>query len=249
MARLRDKESGCPWDVEQSHKTLKKYLVEEAYELIDALDDGDDEKIIEELGDVLLQVIFHCQIATEEERFDLERVARRCCEKLIHRHPHVFGDGKLDNADAVLKQWEKIKRKEPGNHDRHSALDGVPKLLPALLQAEQLQKKAARVGFDWPSLDGVYSKIEEELDELKLSLKNGDSENFREELGDVLFSVVNLARFKGDSAEDLLRSTIQKFYKRFRYMEHRVNESGKEMEDVSLLELETIWQTSKTNVG
>ncbi len=245
MERLRDKENGCPWDIEQDHKSLKHYLIEEAYELIDAIDNDDDENMIEELGDVLLQVIFHCQLAKESNRFDLQTAARRCCEKLIHRHPHVFGDVKLNDADSVLKQWEKIKQSEPGNRKRESILDGVPKAIPALMQAEILQKKAARVGFDWPSEEEVIAKIDEELEELKVSIRTNDAEGADEELGDLLFSVVNLARYKGKSSEELLRHTMQKFYKRFHHIESRVKKENKKLEDCSLNELEEIWQDAK----
>ncbi len=245
MEQLRDKKNGCPWDIEQDHKSLKHYLIEEAYELIDAIDDEDDENMIEELGDVLLQVIFHCQLAKESNRFDLQTAARRCCEKLIHRHPHVFGKKKLNDADAVLKQWEKLKKKEPGNSKRRSILDGVPKTIPALMTAELLQKKAAKVGFDWPSVEAVIAKIEEELEELKASIKHDDKKNFNEELGDLLFSVVNLARYKGESSDELLRNNIQKFYKRFHHIEYVVKKANKELEDCTLNELEKIWQDAK----
>ncbi len=245
MEQLRDKENGCPWDIEQNHKSLKRCLIEEAYELIDAIDNGNDENMIEELGDVLLQVIFHCQLAKEENRFDLQTSAQRCCEKLIHRHPHVFSDKKLDNAEAVLKQWERIKRKEPGHSKRKSVLDGVADSLPALMQAEQIQKKAARVGFDWPSIEGVIRKIEEELDELKVSIAENDKAGFDEELGDLLFSVANLSRYKGKSPEDLLRSNIQKFYNRFQYVEDEIKKQNKKIEECSINELEELWQDAK----
>lgn len=244
MSRLRDRERGCPWDLEQSHQSLKKYLIEEAYELLDAIDANNDEKLVEELGDVLLQVIFHCQVATEEGRFNLQDVAQRCCEKLVHRHPHVFGEDKIDSAEAVLVRWEQIKHKEPSNQDRSSLLDGIPRQLPALWRAEKMQKKASRAGFDWPSIDGVMDKIDEEMQELKESLA-ADDHTYREELGDVLFALVNLARFRGDSAEELLIGTIDKFYRRFRYMEAQSQGNGKALADYSLEELEQWWQEAK----
>jgi tetrapyrrole methylase family protein/MazG family protein len=244
MSRLRG-EGGCPWDREQTHETLKKYLIEEAYELVDAIDDGDDRHIVEELGDVLLQVVFHSQIAKERKRFDLQEVARICCEKLMRRHPHVFGDKKISDAQGVIKQWDEIKKEEKSSLTRKSALDGVPRHLPALSQAEKIQKKASKIGFDWPEVDAVVSKIDEELEEVKEGLKKGNKDIIREEIGDLLFAVVNLSRFQGESAEELLRGTVKKFYLRFQFIEKELEKIGKRVEECTLEELDKIWQRSK----
>lgn len=244
MSRLRAP-GGCPWDREQTHETLKKYLIEEAYELVDAIDDQDDEHLAEELGDVLLQVVFHSQIGKEAHRFDLQKVARLVCEKLIRRHPHVFGGKKIKDSAGVKKQWEEIKRREKGAQGHSSILDGVPRHLPALSQAEKIQKKASRVGFDWTEVDAVVSKIDEELAEVKEALKRADKKMIREELGDLLFAVVNLSRFQEESAEELLRGTVKKFYQRFQFIEKEVEKTGKKIEEFSLEELDRFWEKAK----
>lgn len=241
MTRLR---KGCPWDREQTHETLKKYLIEEAYELVDAIDEKDDHQMVEELGDVLLQVVFHAEIAQEKKCFDLQDIARICCEKLIRRHPHVFGNKKIKDAAGVKKQWEEIKTLEKLGR-RKSLLDGVPRHLPALSQAEKIQKKAARVGFDWSKVDEVVEKVEEELREVKESLKQGDKKAIREEIGDLLFAVVNLSRFQGESPEELLRGTVKKFYQRFQFIEQEVEKKGKKVEECTLEELERLWERAK----
>jgi len=244
MSRLRG-EGGCPWDREQTHETLKKYLIEEAYELVDVIDERNDRHIVEELGDVLLQVVFHSQIAKEGKRFDLQEVARICCEKLMRRHPHVFGDKKISDAQGVIKQWEEIKKEEKSSLGRKSALDGVPRHLPALSQAEKIQKKASKIGFDWPEVDAVVSKVDEELEEVKEGLKLGNKNMIREEIGDLLFAVVNLSRFQGESAEELLRDTVKKFYFRFQFMEEELEKKGKRAEECSLEELDKLWEKAK----
>ncbi len=244
MARLRAPD-GCPWDQEQDHQTLKQYLIEEAYELVDAIDDGDDEQLRDELGDVLLQVVFHAQIAQEEGRFDLQQVARGICTKLIRRHPHVFGEAAVDDSDAVLRQWEEIKREESTSRTRTSALDGVPRHLPALSQAEKIQRKAAKLGFDWPAVEGVIDKIEEELEELKQALREGEPSAVHEEIGDLLFSIANLTRYRKESAEEILRHTVRKFYRRFRHIEESVEASGRPFEAYNLAELDALWNEAK----
>jgi len=244
MSRLRGP-GGCPWDREQTHASLKRYLIEEAYELIDAVDDADDEHMMEELGDVLLQILFHSQIAKEEKRFDLQRVARICCEKLIRRHPHVFDGQKIKDSQAVIRQWEDIKKNEKSASERKSALDGIPRHLPALSQAEKIQKKASKAGFDWPEVDGVVAKIEEEFLEVKEALKKGDRKAIRGEIGDLLFAVVNLCRFQDESPEDVLRNTIKKFYRRFQYIEQALKKAGKPVDQTSLEELEKLWDQAK----
>ena len=247
MGRLRRRD-GCPWDREQTHRSLKKYLVEETYELIDAIESEDDAQMIDELGDILLQVIFHCQIAKEDGRFRLQEVARQCCKKMIRRHPHVFGHTLAEDSAAVLKQWETIKKTESSNLNRTSALDGIPKYLPALTKAEKIQMKASKVGFDWASADDVVSKIEEELDETKRSLQQDDKNHVREELGDLLFAVVNLCRFVGESPEDTLLQAIDKFSKRFRFIEAELAREGEKPDACTMSVLERLWQESKTQI-
>ena len=242
MARLRG-ENGCPWDLEQTHLTLKKYLIEEAYECLDAIDSGNDDMLADELGDVLLQVVFHCQIASEEKRFDLERVAETISDKLVRRHPHVFGEQQLDTAGEVLAQWEDIKKSEKASEERHSVLDGVPSGLPALMKAEKLQKKAAKAGFDWSDTSQVLDKLKEEISELEDALENDT--NIAMEYGDVLFSLVNLARFLKLDPEDALRQTNGKFDARFRYIESRLAEKGSSPESSSLEEMDQLWDEAK----
>jgi tetrapyrrole methylase family protein/MazG family protein len=247
LARLRAPD-GCPWDREQTHDTLKRYLIEEAGEFLEALEAHNDASMADELGDVLLQIVFHCQIASEEGRFNLQDAARLCCEKMIRRHPHVFADTKAADADAVLRQWDTIKAKEKsdsGHPAAVSALDGVPRHLPALHRAHKVQKKAAAVGFDWPDLVGVVAKVEEELGEVRAALAENDDAKIRDEIGDLLFSVVNLSRFRGYLAEDLLDDAIAKFRRRFQALETRLVQAGRQPQDCTLAELEAQWQTSK----
>ncbi len=243
MARLRS-EDGCPWDREQTHRSLKECLVEEAAELCDAIDAGDDENMAEELGDLLLQIVFHCQIAAEEQRFDFSEVARRICEKLIRRHPHVFAEGCLEDAGQVLRQWDWIKRAERQGRNL-SRLHGVPRSLPALHRAHNIQRKAAKIGFDWPSVDGVIDKIEEELAEVREAIEKQDDRAIGEEIGDLLFSVVNLSRYRKHLAEDLLHATIRKFQHRFEKIEKALAEQDRNPEDCSLPELESLWLKAK----
>jgi len=235
---------GCPWDSKQTHQTLKEYLAEEAAELYDAIDDEDDNAMTEELGDVLLQVVFHATIGEEQGRFDFQDVARTCCEKLIRRHPHVFAENVVKDADGVVRQWDEIKKQEKGE-SRHSVLSGVPRHLPALHRAHKMQHKAAKVGFDWPTVDGVVAKIEEELAEVKHALMEEDSAAVEEEIGDLLFAVVNLSRFRKRVAEELLHNTVRKFEKRFHHIETELAAQSRSPEDCSLMELETLWQESK----
>ncbi len=223
VAQLRSPE-GCPWDREQTHQSLKSHLIEECYELIDAIDAGDDKEMKEELGDLLLQVVLHSQMASEENRFDMDEVATVIADKLVHRHPHVFGETRLPDSAAVLKQWEIIKRAE--KQDRRSALDGVPKALPALARAQKVQTKAARVGFDWNEADGALAKVREELGEIESAPEN----RLPEELGDLLFAVVNFARKKELDAEQLLNQATAKFAARFQAMERLAEGRGVELE-------------------
>lgn len=248
MAHLRAPE-GCPWDREQTHETLKPYLIEEAYEVLDAIDDGDNGALAEELGDVLLQVVFHAQVANESGHFDAETVARSICDKLVRRHPHVFGDSEAEDADQVLSNWEKIKSDErrQKTNAHPSVLDGVPRHLPALLRAERIQKKVARVGFDWDNLDEVAKKTREEVEELIEVLDSDDRERMIDELGDVLFSIVNLARFVGLPPEEALTQTNRKFINRFRYIEQQLEARGQSPESSTLEEMDALWEESKNS--
>ncbi|MBT3379200.1 MAG: nucleoside triphosphate pyrophosphohydrolase [Lentisphaerae bacterium] len=239
---------GCPWDREQTHETLKYYLVEESGELLDAIDERNDPAMMDELGDVLLQIVFHAQIASERGAFSLEDVARACCDKMIRRHPHVFGHADVDGADGVIRQWEEIKRLEKGDAAPDSAVAGVPRHLPALHRAHKIQKKAAKVGFEWATIDGAIAKIEEELAEVKDALQNRDDSEVAEEIGDLLFAVVNLSRFRQHYAEDLLHQTVRKFERRFRHMEDALGTAGRELEQCSLDELSDAWDSAKVSL-
>ncbi len=244
MARLRAAD-GCPWDREQTLQTLKPFLIEECYELVDAIDSGQDEAIKDELGDVLLQVVFQAQIAAEEHRFSFDDVAHQIADKLERRHPHVFGDTKAADSNEVIKNWEAIKKTEKASAKRLSAVDGVPRSMPALHKAHHVQKKAARVGFDWDTLEPVMAKIEEELAEVSEALAAEDDGKVKEEVGDLLFAVVNLTRFKGHDAEDVLHQAVEKFSRRFRAVEACIHESGRKMTDCTLEEMDVCWEAAK----
>ena len=239
VAKLRAPD-GCPWDREQTHATLKPHLLEECYELIDAIDDQDDEAFLEELGDVLLQVVLHAQMASEESRFDFDQIADRIADKLVLRHPHVFGDSKLATSDAVLRQWDAIKRSE--KQERESILDGVPRTLPALARAQKVQVKAARAGFDWPEAHDVVAKIREEISEIETAKDTGE---LSEELGDLLFSIVNFARKQGLDAEGLMQAATAKFARRFRTIEKFAAKRGIQLSTLSLPELDQLWEEVK----
>ena len=243
MRTLRS-EKGCPWDREQNLQTLKQYLVEESYEVLDAIDSGDRSRLVDELGDLLLQVVFQAQICSEEGSFTFDDVARTISDKLVRRHPHVFGKVKVSGSDEVLKNWEKIKRTEKDGEPR-SAVAGIPRHLPALHKAQQVQKKAARVGFDWDAVRDVMAKVEEELAEVKAAMKSRRTRRVKEELGDLLFAVVNLSRFLGHNAEEALDETIAKFVRRFQGIETRVHQQGRKMTDCTLAELDAIWNEIK----
>ena len=240
---------GCPWDIKQTHNSLKPMLIEEAAELLDAIDAKDFENMREELGDILMHIIFHSLIAEEENNFTFKDVVNDITEKMVRRHPHIFGNNaKLDDADQVVELWQQIKAKEKADKGikRTSVLDGIPKNLPALLRSRAIQKKAAASGFDWDNTSGVLDKIDEEVLELKNAIEQNDEENIDEEIGDILFSVVNLSRFrKGKSSEKLLHRTADKFEKRFRFMEESLSTKGIKMSDCSLGELEKIWCEAK----
>ncbi|MGA0333185.1 MAG: nucleoside triphosphate pyrophosphohydrolase [Kiritimatiellia bacterium] len=245
MRTLRSPE-GCPWDREQTVETLKPYAVEEVYEVIDAIDRGDLKDHCEELGDLLLQVVFQAQLREEEGAFCFEDVAQSISDKLVRRHPHVFGDVKVADAGEVLVNWNAIKETEKADREPEtSVLDRVPKHLPALLKAHDLQKQAAKVGFDWPDIHPVLDKVEEEISELREALLREDSAHAREELGDLLFVLANLGRHLGGNAEQMLQEGNRKFQNRFREVEKRVRASGKSMQDCSLEELDQIWDAVK----
>ena len=231
--------NGCPWDREQTHQSLKPHLVEECYELIDAIDAGNDKELKEELGDLLLQVVLHSQMAAEASRFTLDEVATAIADKLVNRHPHVFGENRLPDSEAVLRQWEVIKRSE--KHERRSILDGVPKGLPALARAQKIQTKAARVGFDWDVADGALAKVREELQEVESAAEG----RLAEEVGDLLFAVVNFARKKKLDAEQLLNEASGKFTARFRAMERLAQERELEFASLSLPEMDRLWDDAK----
>jgi len=239
VAKLRAPD-GCPWDREQTHATLKSHLLEECYELIDAIDDQDDEALLEELGDVLLQVVLHAQMANEEGRFDFDQIADRIADKLVLRHPHVFGENKLSTSDAVLRQWDAIKRSE--KQERKSIIDGIPRTLPALAKAQKAQMKAARAGLDWPEASDVLAKIREEISEMEVEK---DTDELSEELGDLLFSIVNFARKRSLDAEDLLQTATEKFTRRFRAIETLAAEKGTQLSALSLSELDRLWDEAK----
>ncbi len=250
MARLRAKD-GCPWDREQTHQSLKRYLMEESAEFLDALDDQNDEAMRDELGDVFMQVVFHAQIAAEEKRFDMQDVARGLCEKLIRRHPHVFGQAQADTPDKVVVQWDRIKQQERKDkgvapESPTSALHGIPRHLPALQRAQKVQDKAAKAGFDWPDAQGILDKIEEELTEVRQAMTSGDKAAAGEEIGDLLFVVAKLSRFLGHSPEEALHKTTDKFSRRFLRMEQWLQEQGKTVDSCTLAELEVLWQRAKS---
>lgn len=248
MHRLRTP-GGCPWDAEQTHESLLPHLLEEAYEVAEAARSGDMEHFCEELGDLMLQPVFHAEIASERaDGFDLDDIARGITEKLIRRHPHVFGEAQAETSDAVLTQWEEIKRREKGEGKEQMKpyLSGISHGLPALMRAQKLQKKAAKVGFDWPDMKPVLAKIREELDEVQEALEAGEPDAIAEEVGDLLFAVVNLARKLGVEAELSLMEANVKFEKRFGEVERLLRERGKELKDSTLEEMDAVWEEIKS---
>ena len=242
MARLR---RGCPWDREQTHQSLVPYLIEETYEVADAIEAHSDGDLCEELGDLLLQIVFHAQLATERGKFSIADVVDGLSNKMIRRHPHVFGDQAAASVAEVWQNWEQLKALEPSAAKRQSRLDGIPRGLGGLQRGQKMQDKAARVGFDWPTIDGVREKLVEEVAELEIARRDDDRAAIREELGDVLFTVVNLARTLGVDAEGAMRDANDKFYKRFTFMERRAETDGRKLGELSLDELEELWQLAK----
>jgi len=252
MARLRDRDTGCPWDIEQTFETIAPYTIEEAYEVADAIAARDMGHLRDELGDLLLQVVFHARMAEEADAFDFEAVARGIADKMIHRHPHVFGGADIADAEAQTVAWEEQKARErqqkadAKGSPAISALDGVASALPALMRALKLQRRAARVGFDWPNSGPVFAKVDEEMAELRDVLENGaDQQRVADEIGDLLFSVVNLARHLDVDAEEALRGANRKFETRFRDVETQYRSAGRSMADETLADLERAWQRAK----
>ncbi len=248
MATLRDPEKGCAWDIEQTFATIAPYTVEEAYEVADAIQRDDMDDLRDELGDLLLQVVFHSQMAKDAGIFDFEAVAGGICEKMIRRHPHVFSDLQFDSMAQQKAHWEMLKaeeREKKGSASDSSALDGVAITLPAMVRAEKLQKRAARVGFDWPDSNGVFDKLAEEVQELREAITAGDQGAMQEELGDLLFTVVNLSRHLDMSPDAALQHSTAKFERRFRHVENSLADDGRKVENTDSDSLEQYWQQAK----
>jgi tetrapyrrole methylase family protein / MazG family protein len=246
MATLRAPD-GCPWDRKQDHKSLIPYMIEEAYESVEAIEQGDLDELKKELGDVLLQVVFHAQIGKEDGRWDIYDIAASNVAKLKSRHPHIYGDVEVSGADEVLDNWEEIKRQERKDEGRESMLDGIPNHLPALRKASRIQEKVSRVGFDWEHISEVEAKVAEELEEFREACESDDRAKIKDELGDVLFALVNLARYLDVDPEDSLRGTIDKFVRRFQYIEKSLEADGKTPQDASLTEMDALWDRAKAD--
>jgi tetrapyrrole methylase family protein/MazG family protein len=245
MARLRGPD-GCPWDREQTRTSLKPFLLEEAYEVLEAIEAGDPRELEEELGDLLFQVVFHSRLAEEVAEFAMADLLRRLIEKMVSRHPHVFGDASVGTASEVLAQWEAIKQREAAaSGHRRSVIDGVPRSLPSLLRAQRLQAKASRVNFDWPDARAAWGKVEEEIREAGDALASGEAHRIQEELGDALFSLVNVARLSSIDAEEALRGAIEKFRRRFTEMEASLTARGQSVGSVPPDDLERAWEAAK----
>lgn len=243
IVRILRAPGGCPWDAEQTHESIRRNFLEEAYEVAEAIDEQSEAHLREELGDVLLQVVFHARIEQEQGRFDLDAVADGICKKLIYRHPHVFGEVAVSGAGEVLTNWETLKRAEKGQNSHTDALEAVARSLPALWRAEKVQNKAKKAGFDWPDISGALDKLDEELYEFKEAVDQGT--NMEEELGDLLFSAVNAARFANIDPEEALTKATDKFISRFRYVEEQAARLGTPMEEMKLSELDKLWEQAK----
>jgi MazG family protein len=243
MKKLRRE---CPWDRKQTADSLRQYLLEETYETIESIDERNWEELKKELGDLLLQIVFQAEIAEENKLFSMSDVIKHINEKLIRRHPHVFGEVKVRNAEEVKDNWEKIKIHQ---ENRKSVLEGVPKKLCGLLRAQRLQEKAAQVGFDWENTEGIVTKIREEISEMEAAIKTGQMEEVEDEFGDLLFSLVNLARFLNLNAEDALRKTMNKFISRFQFIEKKLAERDKSVHQTSMEEMNELWEESKNENG
>ena len=244
MEVLRSPE-GCPWDREQTHESIRKDFIEETYEVIEAINKKDKTLLCEELGDVLLQVAFHTQIEKEEGSFGIEEVTDGVCKKLIERHPHVFGEVKVSSTGEVLDNWDTIKRKTKGQKTQGSAMEKIPKELPALMRAQKIQSKAKKAGFDWDDVSGAYEALGKEIEELKEAEKSGDENKITDELGDVLFSVVNISRFLGVDSEEALTKSNNKFIERYLIVERLAKEREIDMQKSSIDELDKLWDEAK----
>lgn len=249
IMKILRSESGCPWDREQTCQSLKKYLIEETYEVLEAIDLENSGKIAEELGDLLLQVVFLSQIGAEEKSFDINDVINGICKKMVLRHPHVFGEAQADTSEAVLKNWEAIKKKEKGVETQTQVLKDVPSNLPALMRSYKVQQKAAQVGFDWDDIEDVFKKVDEEINELRDVYTSKNMERITDEMGDVFFSLVNLSRFLKVQPELALTGTINKFIKRFEYLEGESIKSGKRLGEMSLAEMDELWNKAKIHIN
>lgn len=238
---------GCPWDAEQTHESIRKNLIEETYEVVEAIDKKDSDMLLEELGDLLMQVVFHAQMEEEKGVFNFDDVADGVCKKLIERHPHVFGEVEVSGVDDVLDNWDAIKRRKKGQKKGSEPMLSVPRELPALMRAAKIQQKASAVGFDWPDVSGAYDKIIEETQELRKAVKSGVQDDVSEELGDLLFSVVNVSRFLKCDAEEALTAASDKFINRFIRVEQLAKENGVDMEKASLEELDRLWNIVKSH--
>ena len=236
---------GCPWDREQDHKSIRRDFLEETYEVIEAINKDDRDGLLEELGDVLLQVVFHTQIEREKGSFELSDVADGICKKMIERHPHVFGDVNAETSEQVLENWDVIKKQTKSQKSQTDSMLSIPREFPALMRADKVQKKAAKVGFDWDSVDGAFDKVSEELQELKEAVLMGAQDNVHEELGDLLFSVVNVSRFIKVDSEEALTGATDKFIDRFSKVEEMAKEQGLDMKETSLEELDKLWDKAK----
>ncbi|MDO8681986.1 MAG: nucleoside triphosphate pyrophosphohydrolase [Armatimonadota bacterium] len=244
VAELRS-EHGCPWDRKQNHESLRRFAIEETYEVIEAIDHGSDSKLKEELGDFILQALLHAQIAKERGAFDIADVCAVIREKLLRRHPHVFGEVEVSTVDDVVHNWEAIKSAEPGYEDRKSVLDGIPKSLPALIRAAEMSKRASKVGFDWPDISQILEKLNEETTELSEAIESGDTSHVKREVGDLLFVIVNIARFLDIDPEESLREMLERFSTRFRCIEDRAKSTGRKVSDMTLEEMDAVWDEAK----
>lgn len=243
MAKLRS-EDGCPWDKEQTKESLKPYLIEETHEVLEAIDEDNPAKFKEELGDLLFQIVFHCQLASEKGDFSISEVIQGISEKITGRHPHVFGNTRFESAEEVKRRWHERKIEE--GKFRESLLDGVPKSLPSLLRSQRLQSRASRSGLDWEKIDEVLKKVDEELAELRDAVSRGMKKEIEDELGDVIFVLVNVSRFAGINAEEALKKTTNKFIGRFRYIEKKAAEAGQNLSEMTLEEMDSLWDEAKS---
>jgi tetrapyrrole methylase family protein/MazG family protein len=244
MARLRGP-NGCPWDRDQSHESIKPYLIEETYEVVEAIERQDDNEFCSELGDLLLQIVFHAQMASEQGRFAITDVVDAINKKLVRRHPHVFGEGEVSNADDVVRTWVRIKAEERRGKEDRSAIAGVPRSMPALLRAHRLGEKAANVGFDWEDVHGVLAKVREEIEELEAAIESGDAQAIDMELGDLLFATTSVARHLKVNPEDALGRASDRFVERFRRIEERIAGQGRDFRETSAAEKDALWEEAK----